>query len=300
MKNKRKPQGYWTLENVHKSALLYNTLKEFRENSQTAYTTASVNGWLSRVTSHLLRRQVRPPNYWTFTNIQKAASKCKTKKEFRERFAGAEYKARKEGWLDSICAHMEVLNSIKYRDVYLIISKDFKSAYIGLSCNVNKRYYQHCKSSNIRIKNLLNTPHKLVILKKHLLTLEAIKWEKNYIKVFKERGYTLANISLGGEIGSVNNKKWSRKEVEKVALLCTHRSQLSKDYPGAYASARKNGWYSSIISHLPIRISKKYLVEGKMLTTIEISKIYNIKRSTISQRLSLGHRGSSLIRPVNI
>lgn len=47
-------------------------------------------------------------NFWTLDQCKSAASKCKTRSEFAERFHLQYSKARKMRWLDEICSHMDV------------------------------------------------------------------------------------------------------------------------------------------------------------------------------------------------
>jgi hypothetical protein len=48
------------------------------------------------------------PRTRTKEQIQEFANKCKTRSEFYQRFGGMYQQARKRGWLDEVCAHMEL------------------------------------------------------------------------------------------------------------------------------------------------------------------------------------------------
>jgi len=49
----------------------------------------------------------KPDGYWTLENCAEVARRCKTKKEFREKFQGAYSAAFKKGWLDKVSSHMQ-------------------------------------------------------------------------------------------------------------------------------------------------------------------------------------------------
>src|ERR1017187_4564933 len=52
-KNKRKPRGHWTKENCHKEAKKYNSRTIFCRKSSGSYYSATKNGWLEEVCSHM-------------------------------------------------------------------------------------------------------------------------------------------------------------------------------------------------------------------------------------------------------
>lgn len=68
----------------------------------------------------------KPPGYWTKERITEAASTCKTRGEFGKKYPTAAIVARKMGWMDEICTHMEALNDptvrIGIRYGYIVIT----------------------------------------------------------------------------------------------------------------------------------------------------------------------------------
>lgn len=68
----------------------------------------------------------KPPGYWTKENIFEVASQCKTRYEFNTKYSAAATIARKMGWYDEACAHMEVLRDptvkIGNRIGYMVIT----------------------------------------------------------------------------------------------------------------------------------------------------------------------------------
>lgn len=51
----------------------------------------------------------KPPGYWTKERIVEVANTCKTRTEFSRKYVTAAIVARKMGWVDEVCAHMEAL-----------------------------------------------------------------------------------------------------------------------------------------------------------------------------------------------
>jgi predicted GIY-YIG superfamily endonuclease len=50
----RKPHGFWNLATCRESAANFNTLRDFRNNANTAYAFAARNGWLDVICSHMV------------------------------------------------------------------------------------------------------------------------------------------------------------------------------------------------------------------------------------------------------
>ena len=54
MKEKRKPNNYWSKEKCHEVALKYDNKKDFQQNEQSVYTISSNNNWIDEICSHML------------------------------------------------------------------------------------------------------------------------------------------------------------------------------------------------------------------------------------------------------
>ena len=106
METKRKPRGYWTKEKCLEAALSCKARKEFKNKFGSAYSAAQTNGWLNEMYAHMETKS-KPMGYWTKERCLEAALSCKTKKEFASKFRGAHTAAKRKGWLNEICAHME-------------------------------------------------------------------------------------------------------------------------------------------------------------------------------------------------
>ena len=103
----KKPKGHWTLENLHAEALKYDTKVEFREKSNPAFLTASRQGLLDQICSHMEAGKL-PNGYWLVKeNCAKEALKYSNRREFSLNNSSAYHGADVNGWLDEICDHME-------------------------------------------------------------------------------------------------------------------------------------------------------------------------------------------------
>jgi predicted GIY-YIG superfamily endonuclease len=241
---------------------------------------------------------MKPRDYWTFEKLKETASKFKTKLEFRQAYDGGYQMAIRKKWLDKICSHMTPLNSKLHRDVYIIFSKVEKCAYVGLSTDVKKRIALHLSKPSKKVEQLLNNPYKIVILKRHLITLEAVKWEEIYYSELIKRGYQLANTAKTGSIGNLQTIKWTKENVQKVALQFQKSIDFYQAYPGAYDAAQRKGWLDEVTSHInKNNRSKKYEINNKFHTVTEICKLANLPRTTIFKRILRGITGEELLKP---
>jgi len=96
---KFKRKIYWSFDKCEKEALKYNTKKEFKTKSSSAYSTSVKNGWVDKICKHM---EKLPYNtvYWTKERCADVAQQCRTKTEFAKTYGGAYYNARKNNWLN--------------------------------------------------------------------------------------------------------------------------------------------------------------------------------------------------------
>jgi len=107
MYSPQKSSGYWTVERCRQEAVNYSTKTEFREGSGGAYMAAKRHGCLEEICSHMKSDRV-PRGYWdNKERCLEEALKCQTRSEFKRKCRGAHASARKQGWLDEVCQHMD-------------------------------------------------------------------------------------------------------------------------------------------------------------------------------------------------
>lgn len=134
----RKPSGYWTKERCYEEALKYMTKSEFKRKSVTAYCVTRKNGWLDELCPHMTKVYKK----WTKETCHEEALKHKTKVEFIKNSKAAYISSYRNGWYDEICSHMDIVGNLVKRLIYVYEFSD-KSAYIGLTDNMNRRNNQH-------------------------------------------------------------------------------------------------------------------------------------------------------------
>ena len=137
--SKRKPRGYWTKENCLLESLKYKTRGEFSRGSVVAYESSRKNGWLGEVCDHMVELR-KPYGHWNIKeNCLQESLKYKTRTEFQKGSGGAYISSMKNGWLDEICGHMEVVGNLKMRGIYVFEFED-NHVYVGLTYDFKRRY----------------------------------------------------------------------------------------------------------------------------------------------------------------
>ena len=98
---------FWTKEKALEESKKYNTIKEFSEKNNGAYSFLLKNGLQKEMRKNktLLQR-----DEWTLEEAQQEALKYDTKKTFREGSCGCYGVCQKRGWIDVVCSHMRNLN----------------------------------------------------------------------------------------------------------------------------------------------------------------------------------------------
>ena len=109
--NMKKPYKYWTYESCKEEALKYLTKKEFNKHSPSAYVISTKNKWIKEICIHM-NPLSHEKNYWSYEMCKNAAFECKTRIEFKKKYAYAYRLAIKNGWINEITDHMIILRRI--------------------------------------------------------------------------------------------------------------------------------------------------------------------------------------------
>jgi superfamily II DNA or RNA helicase len=127
MTETKRQNGYWTLDRCKEEALKYKTKTEFQKNSATSFGTIHRNGWINECCSHMEEFH-KPKGYWILKTCKEEALKYKTKTEWKKNSATSYTTARKNGWINECCQHMEIsyfrkevklqlINELQYSDL---------------------------------------------------------------------------------------------------------------------------------------------------------------------------------------
>ncbi len=98
----------WTKEKCQIESLKYNNKIEFADGSSGAYWACKKNKWIDEICAHMKPLRVKSGT-WTKENCQIEALKCSNMTEFENNYSGACQTAKKNKWIDEICAHMKPL-----------------------------------------------------------------------------------------------------------------------------------------------------------------------------------------------
>jgi len=102
----KRPDGYWTLEQLRTEALKYSSRQEFQQMNGAAYKAAGQKGCRDEICSHMVQFK-QPKGYWTLMNLQAEALKYDNKVDFRKNSNPAFLTASRKNLLDQICSHMQ-------------------------------------------------------------------------------------------------------------------------------------------------------------------------------------------------
>jgi hypothetical protein len=107
--NRHVVNGFWQKkENCHNEALKYTTRVEFHNKNGSAYEISREKGWLDDICGHMeaSHNKVNKGFWKDKEKCREEAMKFPSRKVFSRTAAGAYTSAKKNGWLDEICAHM--------------------------------------------------------------------------------------------------------------------------------------------------------------------------------------------------
>lgn len=241
----------WTISLLKNSALKYKTIKDWRNNEQSAYVTAKARGVLRELTKHMISLRGEP---WTKSRIKNEAGKYKYRADFMRGNESAYQIAWRKGWLDEVCTHMETIGNKNFRLLYSIEIKERNQIYIGLTQNYKKRITSHLSSE--RFKNI--GKKKLIIkkLSSYLSQEEALKKEKALIKNYLNKGYFLLNKTKGGELGT-SRKFWTDERILESAKKYKTRKDWKQSNPAAYNASIKSFIHKTATEHMEKILNEK-------------------------------------------
>lgn len=187
----------------------------------------------------------------------KAALKYKTRAEFGRNSKGEYFAAMRNGWLDEICSHMEVVGNRLKRCVYAYEFRnidDNNYVYVGLTQNMRKRHLQHQSKGSVHrfcMELNIDLPEP-TILTDYKPKEEAAILEGQFLKSYIEKGWLQINkVKTGGLGGNSRYQGYTFDECKIIGSKYEKRSQWKKnDYPSYYA-ASLSGWIDQIIPQNP-------------------------------------------------
>jgi len=267
-KKKLKPL-IWSKEKCKEVALQCRTKKEFRQKYTGAHYAATKNGWLEEVCSHMEQIR-RPGGYWTKSNCKRAAADCKSRSEFGEKYSQAYTISNKNGWLDEICAHMDI--SMKPAGYW---TKE--------RCHEEALKYNTRSEFNQKASGAYHKARKLNCLDEICLHMIQNKkpdgyWTEerclNVARKFKTKkqfrasaGNVYAAVHRGGWLEKIcahmkpsrrPTSYWTKERCLKEAAKYATKSEFQKGSGGAAMVARGYGWFDEIweLTHSDNKVKK--------------------------------------------
>ena len=254
----------WTYEECAKEALKYNTRSEMYFSNASAYCSAIGNGWMDKISSHMLLTIRKPIGYWTKELVLEKALMYQRRREFKLNSGDAYSFAWKNGFLNEVCSHMIMIKpkgywtfkncqeeALKYNS-----RSEFKrkssSAY-GISYNnvwldevckhmiliSNPMYYwnfENCQTHALNYSNKTDFKHDC---------------GGGYDSA-REHGW-LDLICVHMIEKKKKNGYWTIENCKIEALKYKFRSEFRKKSNHVYNISRNCGFMNEICSHMPIR-----------------------------------------------
>jgi predicted GIY-YIG superfamily endonuclease len=249
-----KPLNYWTKERCYEEALKCKTRKEFYQNHSSAYSSASLNGWLDEITTHFKRI-----GNWVF--------RCVYVYEFPDNFAyvGLTYDIKRRNLIRKSNEKDGVTKHIKETNLQPVIKQLTEYIPIDNAVILEREYIKKYRENGwnmLNIKRGGETGGGLMIWTLEMCKLEALKYNSRmefYKKSPKAYGATCKHGWLVEVCAHMTGGKLyytTKERCKEKALLCKTRTEFIEKYSGAYRAAKKNGWLDDMFSHISIEWHK--------------------------------------------
>ncbi len=239
----------------------YNDYNAFRKSEPKAFAALRWRGLTNEYCSHMRRTtRVHYDESFTYEECKRRAHKYTRRVDFQKgedkRFATF---ARKMGWFDDICHHMERVGSDNKRCVYSASFSD-SSIYIGLTFNTHKRWNEHMKDSKSAVFIHMNNTGLMPEFKQltdYLPKEEASTLECEYIIKFKKLGWTILNRAKAGSLGG--NLSYTKEEVFAKAREYSTLKEFRENAAGYYECGYRSDYWDEIRKILEVKSKKNRL-----------------------------------------
>lgn len=254
-----KPNGYWTYDRCKEVSLKFKTIKDFREDvkHRSVYPIIRKNGWFDLLNHLESGRKLN--GYFTYENCKKEALKYKTRSEFSKSKSARAYQIiNKNQWFD-LLSHMKRQMTMKERVIYVYEFPKNKTAYVGLTCQIERRHNAHMGKETRYgritspvyhfMKQSGEQPNFIILSNKPINEEDAPKEENLYSEKYKTDGWNLLNKAKPGSLGS--KYIWTKEIVKEIADKLTKHTELrSKLKTSIYSYVKNNEWWDEITGHL--------------------------------------------------
>ncbi|MEZ8773781.1 GIY-YIG nuclease family protein, partial [Vibrio sp. 10N.247.310.17] len=244
--------GKWTKKTCSEVAMMHTTRDSFIKYASGAYQAARRQGFLDEICSHMTSKPRFPPNHWNcIDTCRKEALKYQTRSEFQRGSPGAYKRAHRNGWLDDILSHTDIVGNKEFRCIYFIYSPLKNEGYVGLTANYNKRISAHKRGETKSTRDLVQEPDvSFEQITPYIPSLEASTKEAELEEYYSSKGISMLNYksALGGLGGE--KEPLTKEQCADFALSYSHRVDFMKGKASAYHRARVKGWLDDICKHM--------------------------------------------------
>jgi hypothetical protein len=249
--NTRKPDGYWTYDNCVQEALKYFTKKEFNENSPSAYVIAYRNGWMNKISTHMI---LYGSKY----------KRCIYSYEFIEDknvYVGLTYNIV-ERQNNRDCRNSDQVTKHINETGYIPIRKQL-TEYIDveIASELEGEYVKKYKNDGWNILNVKQTGgiggstlywnrKKCIETAKKCKTRSEFhrKYRGAYSSSLKNDWHDEINLIL--KLNKGPKIKYTKELCKEKALLCRTRKEFKKNFIHEFSAAYKNNWLEDICKHM--------------------------------------------------
>jgi predicted GIY-YIG superfamily endonuclease len=259
MKKSKKPNGYWTKERCHQEALKYNSISDLQKANGSVCLIARKNGFMEEICSHM-ERLIKPNGYWNKERCHEVALKYESRVEFQKKDHSVYQAARRKGFLDDICGHMEKLvkpngywtqekcheEALKYNRIV-----DFQRGSSSAYHAALKKGFLDKICGHI---NYVCTPHKKVDYEHHkkiaLNYNNRRDLNKNHPSIYQmiiKRGWKELLDHM--EYIFLPNGYWTKEKISEIALKYDNFKDFKKNDLRAYEAMCKKGWKEELCQH---------------------------------------------------
>jgi len=249
----------WTKEAVLADAKGYKTIGSWTKARGGAVSATKKMGIYKTAVAHM----EKPKNLlkWSKEAVIRSAQKFDHKSKWRAAEGGAYSAAVKKGWYAEATAHMKILNPKgKWNTKKAVIEEakryktksDWQNESVG-SYEAAKR--MNCFDKAVQHMSILRkkwTKDEVLNLAKQFSTIA--EWRKN-----NSKSYMAARRHEIVDIASAHMKilnpigRWAKKDVVlSDAKNYSSRTHWARNSAGAYASAKRNGWFDEATMHMNI------------------------------------------------
>lgn len=238
-----KPRGYWDVkEHCLEEAKKYPTRVGLKKGNNTVYKKLTERGWLQEAFENT-PMQIKPVGYWSKERCVEEALKYTHRSDFEKHSKSAYGKAVKQKWISEICEHMTRIGNKHMRCVYVYEFSD-NSVYIGLTYNIDQRQIDRDNNKNDQVTKYKNKTGLEPIRKQltdYINADEAAKLEIYYINKYKENGWNVLNVAIGGSLGG-GEPKWTYEHCKNTIIKYEYVEDFSKDNYRMYISIKHKNW----------------------------------------------------------